>query len=138
MTLRKPKACRSGAVVVEAALVLPVILLLLIAIMSGAIMVFMADEVSNVSREGARWASVRGADYAMTTHRPAATAADVKAYVLQQPVMLDRSRMTVNVTWQGSNRAGQFVTVEVYYDFPGIGIFGARTFHSKSTTLMTY
>lgn len=138
MTLRKLHARRSGAAVVEAAFVLPVILLLLLGIMSGAIMVFMADEVSNVSREGARWASVRGTDYNRITKRPAATADDVKAYVLTQPVLLDRSRMTVNVTWQGSNRPGQYVTVETTYAFPGLGIFGAQTFHSKSTTLMTY
>jgi Flp pilus assembly protein TadG len=133
-----PNARRSGAAVVEAAIILPVILLLLIGIMSGAIMIYTADEVSNVSREGARWASVRGTDYAFYMKKPAATADDVKAYVLQQPVMLDPSRMTVTVTWQGTNRPGQYVTVEVSYDFPGLGIFGAQTFHSKSTTLMTY
>lgn len=138
MSQRKPNARRSGSAVVEAAIVLPVVFLLLLGIMSGAIMIYTADEVSNVSREGARWASVRGTDYALTMKKPAATADEVKAYVLQQPVMLDPSRMTVNVSWQGSNRPGQFVTVEVSYDFPGLAIFGARTFHSKSTALMTY
>jgi Flp pilus assembly protein TadG len=138
MTLRKLNFRRSGAAIVEAAFVLPVILLLLIGIMSGAIMVYTADEVSNVAREGARWASVRGSDYHLYTLKPAATAADIQAYTLQQPVMLDPNRMTVTVTWQGSNKPGQYVTVDVSYDFPGLGIFGAQTFHSRSTTLMTY
>jgi Flp pilus assembly protein TadG len=118
--------------------VLPVLLLLLIGIISGAIMVITADEVSNVSREGARWASVHGTDYHRITGKPAATAADIQAYVKQQPVMLNSSRMTVTVTWQGSNRPGQYVTVATSYDFPGIGIFKAQTFRSSSTMLMSY
>jgi Flp pilus assembly protein TadG len=138
MKLRKSTTRRSGAAVVEAAVVLPVILLLLIGIMSGAIMIYTADEVSNVSRDGARWASVRGTDYQRNTGRPAATAADIQAYVMQQPVMLDPSQMTVTVTWQGNNRPGQNVTVAVSYNFPGLGIFGAQTFNSSSTEMVTY
>jgi len=74
----------------------------------------------------------------MTTSKSAATATEVADYVKQQGVMLDPSRMTVNVTWQNSNRPGNYVTVEVIYNWPGVGPFPAQTFTSKSTMLMAY
>ena len=138
MRIRRLETRRPGAAIVEAAVVLPVLLLILFGIISGAIMVYTADEVANVSREGARYASVHGTAYSMATKQPAATADDVKAYVMAQGVMLEPSRMTVNVSWQATNRPGQYVTVEVIYDWPGIGPFGAQTFTDRSTMLMSY
>lgn len=138
MRLQKPESRRSGAAVVEAAVIVPVVLLILFGIISGAVLVFSADEVSNVAREGTRYGSVRGTTYAFETKRPPATADEIKAFVKQQAVMLDPSRMTVTVTWQGTNRPGNYITVEVHYQFPGLAIFGAREFVSKSTAVMTY
>jgi Flp pilus assembly protein TadG len=138
MRVIKPTDRRSGAALVEAALVVPVILLLLYGVFCGAIMVITVDQVDTAAREGARWASVRGAMYAFDSKQPAATAADVNAYVQAQGVTLEQSQMTVNTTWQGSNRPGNYVTVEVVYNWPGMGPFGAQQMVARSTQLVSY
>jgi Flp pilus assembly protein TadG len=138
MRLRKQQDRRSGSAVVEAAIVLPVALFLIYVIFSGALMVLITDEVATASREGARFASVHGQQYSSTTKRPAATADDIKAYVLAQGVTLDPSLMTVNVTWNASNRMWNYVTVEVRYQWEGSGPFAGREFVSRSTMLVSY
>jgi Flp pilus assembly protein TadG len=138
MRLRKRKDRRSGSAVVEAAIVLPVALFLIYVIFSGALMVLVTDEVATASREGARFASVHGQQYGSSTHRPPATADDIKAYVLAQGVTLDPSLMTVNVFWTASNRMWNYVTVEIRYQWEGSGPFSAREFVSRSTMLVSY
>jgi|SoiMethySBSTD1v2_1073268.scaffolds.fasta_scaffold864457_2 Flp pilus assembly protein TadG len=138
MRLRKQTERRSGSAVVEAAIVLPVALFLIYVIFSGALMVLVTDEVATASREGARFASVHGQQYQSTTKRPAATADDIKAYVLNQGVTLDPSLMTVNVSWNASNRMWNYVTVEVRYQWEGSGPFAGREFVSRSTMLVSY
>jgi Flp pilus assembly protein TadG len=139
MRLTQPAARRrSGAALVEAAFVLPVLILLLYGIFCGALMVLAVDEVDTAAREGARWASVRGSSYQFNTLQPAATADDIKTFVKDQPVTLDKSLMTVNVSWQGSNRPGQYVTIEVRYQWPGMGPFPAREFVAQSSTVISY
>jgi Flp pilus assembly protein TadG len=139
MRLTQPAARRrSGAALVEAAFVLPVLLLLLYGIFCGTIMVLVVDEVDQSAREGARWASVRGWEYNFYTGGTAATADSIKDYVKTTPVNLDPSLMTVTSTWQASNRAGQYVTVEVSYAWPGLGPFGAKTIVARSTQQISY
>ena len=138
MRLRKQQDRRSGSAVVEAAIVLPVALFLIYVIFSGALMVLVTDEVATASREGARFASVHGQQYSKTTVRPAATADDIKNFVLAQGVTLDPSLMTVNVSWNASNRMWNYVTVEVRYQWEGSGPFAGREFVSRSTMLVSY
>jgi Flp pilus assembly protein TadG len=138
MRLRKPTARRSGAALVEAAFVVPVLLLMLYGVFCGAIMVITVDQVDTAAREGARWASVRGNMYAFDTKQPAATPAAVSAFVKTQGVTLDPNRMTVNTTWNTNNRPGNFVTVEVIYNWPGLGPFKAKQFVARSTQLVSY
>lgn len=138
MKLRRPESRRSGAAAVEAAIIVPVALVILLGLITGAIMVFTVDEVFNVAREGARYGSVRGTEYARATNKPAATSDEIAAYVKQQGVLLDPSRMTVTTTWDKTNRPGQYITVQVTYDWPGIWSFGAQTFVSSSTQLISY
>jgi Flp pilus assembly protein TadG len=138
MRIHRHTPRRSGAAAVEAAIVLPVALLLIYGIMSGAVMVLVTDEVATVSREGARWASVRGYTYSRTTNRPAATAADIQNFCLAQGVTLDPSKMTVNVYWTTSNMMGNYVTVEVHYQWEGLAIFSGQEFVSRSTMLVSY
>src|SRR5262245_1748511 len=128
MRIQKSGKRRGGSAVVEAAFVIPVLLLLLYGIISGALLVFAADEVATASREGARYASVHGANYAAYTGRPAATAAEIADAALSHGVLLDKSQATVTVTWDMSNREGNYVTVEVRYQWKSIGIFSDREF----------
>ena len=138
MRVTKPSARRSGAALVEAAFVLPVLLFLLYVLFCGAIMVLTVDQVDAAAREGARWASVRGTSYQFNTAQPPATAADVAAYVKTQGVTLDTSKMTVNTTWDLSNRPGNYVTVEVRYQWEGLGPFPAKEFVARTSQLVTY
>ena len=138
MRVTKPSARRSGAALVEAAFVLPVLLFLLYVLFCGAIMVITVDQVDAAAREGARWASVRGSSYQFNTMQPAAKAADIDAHVKSQGVTLDTARMTTNVTWQGTNRPGNYVTVEVRYQWAGLGPFSAQEFVARSSQLVTY
>ena len=138
MRVTKPSARRSGAALVEAAFVLPVLLFLLYVLFCGAIMVLTVDQVDAAAREGARWASVRGTSYQFNTNQPPATAADVDAYVKTQGVTLDTSKTTVNTTWDLSNRPGNYVTVEVRYQWEGLGPFPAKEFVARTSQLVTY
>jgi Flp pilus assembly protein TadG len=138
MRVSKRAARRPGAALVEAALVIPLLFALLFVIICGAMLVITADEVAGVTREGARYASVRGSSYAFNTKQPAATPEDVANYVKGLGATLDPARLTCTVTWQGSNRPGQYVTVEVRYRWPGLGFFGAQEFVARSTMLVSY
>jgi Flp pilus assembly protein TadG len=138
MRLAKPKTRRSAAAIVEAAFVLPVILFLLYVIFCGAIMVITVDQVDTAAREGARWASVRGWEYAFETKQNAATASDISAYTMTQPVTLDTTQMTVNATWDTSNRPGNYVIVQVIYNWEGAGPFPAQQFVAKSVQMVSY
>ena len=138
MRVTKPSARRSGAALVEAAFVVPVLLLLLYALFCGAIMVITVDEVDAAAREGARWASVRGSSYAFNTKQPPATPIDIDAHVKTTGVTLESSRLTTNTSWDLANRPGNYVTVEVRYQWPGLGPFPAREFVARSSQLVTY
>ena len=138
MLLRKPTTRRTGSALVEAAIVIPVVLLLLYGIICGAFMVLTVDEVETATREGARYASVRGSSYAFTTNQPAATAADIIAFVKAQGVTLKATLISCTVSWAASNRPGNYVTVEVKYAWPGLGPIGAREFVARSTMMVSY
>jgi Flp pilus assembly protein TadG len=62
MQVKKPK--RRGAVVVESAVILPVLFLLVIGMVVLGPGVFRYQQVATLAREGARYASVHGAQYA--------------------------------------------------------------------------
>ena len=138
MRIQRTHRRRRGAAAVEAAIVLPVALFLIYVIICGTLMILVADEVAAASREGARFASVHGAQYQSSTKRPAATPDDIRDYVLAQGITLDPSLMTVNVVWNSSNRMNNYVTVEVRYQWQGLGPFGGREFVSRSTMLVSY
>ena len=138
MRVSKRAARRPGAALVEAAIVIPLLLALLFAIVCGAMLVVTTDEVAGVTREGARYASVHGSSYAFNTKQPAATQEDVSNYVKGLGATLDANRLTCTVTWQGSNQPGQYVTVEVRYRWPGLGFFQAQEFVARSTMLVSY
>lgn len=138
MRLKKSGARRSGAALVEAAIVIPVILILLYGLICGALMVLAVDEVETATREAARYASVRGSSYAFNSGTSAATPESIAQYAKDHGVTLDRSKMTCNVTWDKTNRPGNYVTVEVRYQWPGLGPFPAREMVSRSTMLITY
>jgi Flp pilus assembly protein TadG len=79
---RKPRQ-RRGATVVEAAFVLPVVMLFLFGIMEYCRLVFVIQVCENAAREGARYAVARTGD--------GTTAADIQAYVRTMMAGQDRA-----------------------------------------------
>ncbi len=121
---------RSGATVVECALVYPITFMLLLGLVVGALGVFRYQEVSNLARQGARYASTHGNSYRKDTgqgtgtpgtfdtqsgglywHKANCTApkgsdtswtGDIYDNAIRpMMVALDPSRMTVRVGWPG-------------------------------------
>jgi Flp pilus assembly protein TadG len=59
---------RGGAATVEAAVVLPVLFLVVFGLIAGGVGVFRYQQVAYLARESARWASVRGGNYQRDTN----------------------------------------------------------------------
>jgi Flp pilus assembly protein TadG len=142
---------RRAVATVEAAFVFPVVVFFILAIIVGAAGIFRYAEVCYVSREGARYASVHGTDYAKESGNPAATPADVFANAIRPKLMLlSADRLTYDVTWDKSNSpystladfekpVNNTVTVTVTYTWlPEVPLIGSVTFRSSSTLPMSY
>ena len=143
--------CR-GTTAVEFAITCPIVFFLVFAIIVGGLGVFRYQQVASAAREGARWASVHGTDYAAGTNKPAATPADVfNQAILPLAVALDPNYLTYSVTWNNSNKpleviggnyetpVGNTVTVTVTYQwFPEMLLVGPFTLTSTSTAQMVY
>lgn len=96
----------SGAVAVETAIVLPIVCLLVIAILVGGMDVLRHQQLACLSREGARWASVRGADYQGDTNQSSPTQQQITDLaVVPLAAGMDPAALTVKVEWvdKGSN-----------------------------------
>lgn len=95
---------RRGATMVEVAAVAPLLVLLLFGFIVMGLGVFRYNQVASLAREAARYAAVRGADYAKETGRPAATADSIhREAVLARAVGFDPGRLGTTVAWDRSN-----------------------------------
>ncbi len=151
------KLRRRGAVLIESALVYPVVFMIMLGIILLGIAVFRFQQVAYISREASRWASVHGALYASDTGNSAATAGDVytKA-ILPNAAGMVAENITYSVTWNTSNQqthtttrvdptTGQtqvvpvtnIVSVTVTYTW-NTGLFGTIPVSSTSTVPMSY
>ena len=141
---------RPGATLLEFAVVCPLVMMLLFSTIVGGLGVFRYQQVAALARQGARFASVHGAQYAKEKNKPAATAADIAANIVQaNATALKPSLLTCAVTWNSSNRpltttdfddpVGNTVTVTVTYQwFPEAYLAGPITLTSSSTAQILY
>jgi Flp pilus assembly protein TadG len=125
---------------VESALVYPVVLLLVIGLIVGGAGVFRYQEVAHLARQGARWASVHGTQYAQHTGHAAATASDVyNNAVAPGGITLSASDLSSSVSWSPDNSPGSTVTVTVTYQwFPEAFLVGPFNLSSTSSRTMSY
>ena len=149
MILRNPHR-RSAATAVEMAVIAPVFLLLVFILVIGGLGIFRYNQVSHLAREGARYASVHGRDYATENNQPAATQDSIyQQVVLPSAFGLDRTKLTCTVTWDKSNAPKQavpagtapvqnYVIVTVSYQWLPDVIFRGGTVTSTSKMPMTY
>jgi Flp pilus assembly protein TadG len=153
MRFRKSVSKRKGAALVESALVLPVLILLILGIIIVGLGVFRYQQMATLAREGARWASVHGGQYALDTGKPAATASDVyNTAILPMTVGLNLSNLSYSVSWPKGNMpaladpnstppgqpVGTTVVVTVSYNWIPEAYFGGVTLTSTSTMPMEY
>jgi Flp pilus assembly protein TadG len=82
MTSRPSFARRRGAVILESAVVYPVLFLLLFGLIVGGLGVFRFQQVAWHAREAARYACVHGARWAKDTGKPCPTAAQIRQDVV--------------------------------------------------------
>jgi Flp pilus assembly protein TadG len=140
-----------GTTTVEFAITCPIAFFLIFAIIVGGLGVFRYQQVASVAREGARWASVHGGDYARELKKPAATPQDVYDNAIKPAaVALQDKYLTYEVTWNKSNMPlsvgtdyekpiGNTVTVTVTYQwFPELILIGPFSLTSTSTAQMVY
>ena len=140
MIRKARKRCRDGASAVEAAFVYPVAFLFILGLMVGGMGVFRYQQVAWLARQGSRWASVHGSQYATDTGHSAATATDVyNNAILPNAVSLDTSKLTYTVTPDPCGQPGTSVTVTVSYQWlPEVYLVGPLTLASTSTLTITY
>jgi Flp pilus assembly protein TadG len=95
---------RSGTTVVECAIVFPPTLLLIIGLVVAGLGVFRYQEVSSLARRAARYASVRGKQYARETGNPAATPDSIYNNAIKPYAFsLDLSKLNYSVTYNAEN-----------------------------------
>jgi Flp pilus assembly protein TadG len=128
-----------GLATVEAAIVYPVTFTLLLGLVVGGLGVFRYQEVTSLAREGARYASVRGAHYQWVTGQTAATASDVYTNAIQpQLVAIDSTRLDYSVTWSPDNQPGSTVTVKLTYHWLPEAFLGGIDLSSTSKMVVSY
>lgn len=127
---------RSGAVTVEVAVVLQLLILLLIGLCVGELGAFRYQQVAALAHEGARWASVHGKEYAEQTNKAIATKEDIFENVIRpRAIGLDLNKISHDVTW---NAERSLVTVTVQYTWTPEYFFSAREFSCVAVALATY
>jgi Flp pilus assembly protein TadG len=110
--IRSQRASRRAASLVEAAVICPVVFLLTVGMMVGAVAIFRYQEVAHLAREGARYAATHGGRYQEdglpTTTGVAAITDDnsMTSYLTQEMIALDPQRLTVHVAWETMDSSG--------------------------------
>ncbi|WP_439624364.1 TadE/TadG family type IV pilus assembly protein [Gemmata sp.] len=137
MLLRRPR--RRGAALVEAALVYPILFLLVFGILIMSLVVFRKQQVNYLAAEGARYACVRGAKYAEETRKAAATAdAVLNNVVVPQAAGMNPSALTVTAAWNASNLQAQPVTVNDPVRYPSGSHSGVEFRANSVSVTVTY
>jgi Flp pilus assembly protein TadG len=139
---RRSSIRRSGATAVEAAVILPVLLIFTIGVVIGGLGIFRYQEVALLAREGSRWASVHGATYQSEAGAASpVTATDVYNNGMKPLVVaLDTSKLTYTVTYSPDMTSpNSSVTVTVNYQWlPEAYLIGPIKLSCTSTRLMAY
>ncbi len=137
MTLRKiVRMLRDtrGVAAVEFAFAFPILILLLVGMLDVGRALWFTSTLDHAAREGARYASLRGAE----SLRPASDA-EIQAFVRNRAIGIDPSRLTVSVAWAPNSYSGGTVTVQVDRPFGFLlaGFLGLSSFELTGEATMT-
>jgi len=138
MLLRRRKP-RRAVTLVEMALVAPALIILILGLVISSFGVFRYQEMAWLAREGARYASIHGAQYQSSTGLAAATSSDVFNNAIKPRMAgLDPNQFNYTVTWNPNNKQGSTVTVTVTYKWVPEAFFSGVTLSSTSTMTVVY
>lgn len=139
MILPSNRTFRRGASVTELAVVLPVVLIFLFAIIDFAQVMYAYNTVTEAVRAGARYAVVHGS-LSTSPVGPTANDATIQSTVITNAPALSSARLTVTSTWgAGSNQPDCPVTVAASYSCPlaAASLIGLGPITVKAQTTMT-
>jgi Flp pilus assembly protein TadG len=138
---------------VECALVYPVVFLLVLGLLVGAAGIFRYSQLASLAREGARYASTHGAQYAKENRVTAPTDADIFNNVIApMGASFDPTQLSYAITWNTSNwpfhttldsnnnvvAIQNTVTVTLTYQWLPEGFLGGITMSATSVMPMNY
>jgi Flp pilus assembly protein TadG len=96
----RPRSRRPAAVAVEAALVHPLMIFLLLALIVGGMGVFRHQQAAGMAREAARYAAVRGSDWQKASDKPSPTAQEIRQHAVEPLAAgMDLGSLSVEVVW---------------------------------------
>jgi Flp pilus assembly protein TadG len=151
--MRRAPRRRSGATVVECAFVYPALFLLVLGMLVGAAGVFRYSQLASLAREGARYASVHGGQYAQEMNVPAPTPDQIFNNVIAPMAAgLDTTQMAYSITYNTTNwpyhtvldannnvvPVQNTVTVTLTYQWVPEAYLGGITLSSTSVMPMSY
>ena len=151
--MRRRTRNRRGAGLVEFGLIAPVLFMMLIGTVIGAVGIFQYQQVAQIAREATRYASVHGNYYYGQYSGDTATAANTAASadintnaIAPYASGLSTSKLTHTVTWSNtlpagfvpaSSSAANTVKVTITYEWMPLIYFGSPTFSSTSVAVIT-
>jgi Flp pilus assembly protein TadG len=145
---------RRGAAALQYAFVIPLVLMFTLGTCVIGLGIFRYQQVATLAREGARYASVHGTQYAADTGNAAATAATIYSNAIApMAVGLNSKALTSSVSWNTTNSPTSYnanstppgepiyntVSVTVNYAWtPKFYLTGSLTLTSTSVMPMSY
>jgi hypothetical protein len=149
MLLRHSPSRRRATTLVEKAISLSLMFFLTLGTIVVAMGVFAYQQVASLAREGARYASVRGAQYSSDTGNAMATSTSIKSAITSMASGLDTSQLSVSASWDNSsevvtyndssgNPTTNYVTVTVSYTWHPPLYLSTMTLSSTSVMPMQY
>jgi Flp pilus assembly protein TadG len=151
--MRLQRRRRTAVTVVEAAIVYPIVLLLMMGVIVGGFGIFRYQQLACLARDAARYAIVHGSKYAKDAGVTAPAPADIyNTVVLPNLDGLDPSLMSYSITYNTTNYQYHAIivngniqavanTVDVtltYQWFPECWLVGPFTMSSTSEMKMEY
>jgi Flp pilus assembly protein TadG len=132
--MRRYTGSRKGNALVETALCFLLYMSMFLAIIEFGFGVFQYNFVSYAAKEGARYASTRGA---MSGSPVSET--EIQDLIRNQSVAMTRDKIAVKAVWDPDNTPGNTVTVAVSYPItPVLGwLLGSFTVGASSTMAIT-
>jgi len=130
IVLRNLLGDQRGAAIIEAAVALPIMIVLSLGAIETARAVSAKASINHAAKETARFASVRG-----DASKDEATEATLESMALEL-AQLPPASLTASVSWNPDNRPGSTVLVQMQHTFTPVVPFMPSSFTLSSTASM--